>query len=202
MKVSDWVHVHSRASTALEEAEEAVKFLTTVERDGAAYMARKRLDVLGKEIDRLRLTIGDDEASHGEIRQRRDIIAAFENKQAGLDVQMQNYTGLTGDRAELLGGRIQHERQGSGSISSMLHAQEKAMKEQDQHIESMSGAARNTKMIAAEIQREVDEQMHLLDGLESGLTSAGREIRNANENAPVLVVDTVHVILLCIKPRA
>eukprot|EP00189_Rhodosorus_marinus_P009098 CAMPEP_0184753728 /NCGR_PEP_ID=MMETSP0315-20130426/44250_1 /TAXON_ID=101924 /ORGANISM="Rhodosorus marinus, Strain UTEX LB 2760" /LENGTH=278 /DNA_ID=CAMNT_0027233113 /DNA_START=227 /DNA_END=1065 /DNA_ORIENTATION=- len=244
MKGSEWAHVHTRATVALEEAEEAVKFLTTVEGDGAAYTARKRLDVFGKEIDRLRLAIADDEASHSEvfdqaldgctvveyptslfaqeirqrrdiiaaddeashsevfdqaldgctvveyptslfaqeIRQRRDIIAAFENKQAGLDVQMQNYTGLTGHRAELLGGRIQHEQQGSPSISSMLRAQEQSMKEQDQRIEIMSGAARNTKMIAAEIQREVDEQTHLLDGLESGLTSAGREIRNVNEN--------------------
>uniref|UniRef100_A0A7S2ZV56 t-SNARE coiled-coil homology domain-containing protein n=1 Tax=Rhodosorus marinus TaxID=101924 RepID=A0A7S2ZV56_9RHOD len=155
MKVSEWAHVHSRASVALEEAEEAVKFLATAERDGAPYMAKKSLDVLGKEIDRLRLAVADDEASDGEIRRRRDIITAFENKQAGLDVQMQNYTGLTSDRAELLGGRIQHGRQGSGSASSMLHAQEQAMKEQDQQIETMSGAARNTKLIAAEIQREV-----------------------------------------------
>lgn len=94
------------------------------------------------------------------MRLRKDVVSAFEQRRNAAEAVLEECTGvkaardeLLNDRRKLTGGTASRARY--GSTESRLERQEREMREQDGHIDSVAATVRNTKEIAATIHREV-----------------------------------------------
>mmetsp|Transcript_9007 Transcript_9007/g.27077 ORF Transcript_9007/g.27077 Transcript_9007/m.27077 type:complete len:217 (-) Transcript_9007:50-700(-) len=197
MSGSEWAALRRKAEIAAEEAEEAISELHNSRKQGRErderFRSKEKLSAFAAQIDHLRLAVACDKASEREKRRRMDIVSVYENKQDSLKSRFQDLDGFRADRDELL----RNSNTSYGATETPLQAQEREIQEQQNQIDSTSTTVRNAKHIAKAINQEIDNQLKILDGMESGMGQARSNVQRANETVSEPVHNPYNLRAFC-----
>lgn len=191
-----WLDLHKEMKGDLQEArrclarrDAATDNSTALEAGAAAKRALiKAGGLLIALLDGLRVIQESKRLGDGEIRRRKDLLAAAKVDREDLDKLSNSIaasakagtgSGMpsTSDKAALIGhgprpgGRVlgaplpETERTRELDNQGVVQLQKQMMQEQDQDVESLGKILRRQKEIALEINREVEEQTEMLEAL-------------------------------------
>jgi regulator of vacuolar morphogenesis len=181
-----WLDLHKEMKGELQEArrclarrEGASDNSTALEAGAAAKRAIVKagglLIALG---DGLRAIQDGKRLGDGEIRRRKDLLAAAKVDREDLDKLANSIAASAkagaasgmpsaSDKAALLGHGPRPERTRELDNQGVVQLQQQMMKEQDQDVESLAKIIRRQREMALEINREVEEQTEMLDQLDT-----------------------------------
>lgn len=208
-----WLDLHREMKGALHEARMALArrdaagdgTSAKVEAGGAAKRALVRAGSLVVGLsDGLRVLKENGRLGEGELRRRRDLVAAARAERDGLEklsVSLAATTGYgapaAGDKALLLGGAGAGSSRTGGRVlgaplpesertreldnDGVLLLQRQMMEEQDQDVNALAHIVRRQKEMGLAIKDEVDRQIEYMDRMDQDVDRLGAKVGVAKE---------------------
>lgn len=208
-----WLDLHREMKGALQEARTAL-----ARRDAAGEGSSARIEAGGQAkralvragslivglSDGLRVLKENGKLGEGELRRRRDLVAAARAERDGLEklsatlvasASVAGGGGGHGDKAALLAGagssratgRVlgaplpESERTRELDNDGVLMLQRKMMEEQDQDVNALAQIVRRQKEMGLAIKDEVDRQIEYMDRMDQDVDRLGGKIRVAKD---------------------
>lgn len=209
-----WLDLHREMKAALQEAKHCLArrdaAADSTARVEAGAQAKKALVKAGGLLvglnDGLRILKENGKLGDGEIRRRRDLLAAAREERDGLDKLSASLASsasgaqgpaAAGDRAALLSGAGTGSSRHGGRVlgaplpeteatreldnEGVLMLQRQLMKDQDQDVEALAKIIRRQKEMGLAIKDEVDRQIEYMDRMNEDVDRLDSKLGVAKE---------------------